>query len=103
MKKTIGFLALGIGILDLFTMIILIMTRSAVGPDGFAPLTIFCFILWFVCVVTVIICLSETVIKFIGKTFSSGYHEQIQNTTCTHCGKIKDNTTPFCPHCGTKQ
>ena len=28
MKKTIGFLALGIGILDLFTMIILIMTQS---------------------------------------------------------------------------
>ena len=84
-------------------MIILIMTGSAVGPDGFAPLTMFCFILWFACVITVIICLSEHIIKFIGKNFGSGYHEHTPNAFCAHCGKAINNSTPFCPHCGAKQ
>lgn len=112
MKKRIGFIALGVGILDLFAWIFIIFSGSAFSPNGgFSPIVPFCFVLWFVCVITVIFCLAETFLKFVGKNlgignsfnFEAHVHKETPASYCTECGKPLQGTVKFCPHCGAKQ
>lgn len=105
MRKIIGYGALVVGIIDLFTLMFLMFAGKVVGEGGFSTAGAFCFALWFVCVFTVIFCL---IVPFIKKVFGNGFNSGsfTQNTNavqCSRCGKYHDSTMAFCPHCGTKQ
>lgn len=112
MKKRIGFIALGVGIMDLFAFMFIMFSGSAFGPyGGFSPMLVFCFVLWFACIITAVFCLAETFIQFIGKNLNQGsgfnfeahIHKETPSSYCIHCGKAIQGKVTFCPHCGGKQ
>ncbi len=108
MKKTIGYAALVVGIIDLFTLMFLLLSGNVFSDRGFNPMAAFCFVLWFACVFTVIFCLGGYFIQFLGKAIGSGLNAQPlsqggNSKYCSQCGKAIDGATAFCPHCGAKQ
>ena len=108
MKKTIGYTALVVGIIDLFTLMFLMLSGNVFSDGGFSPMTSFCFVLWFVCVITVIFCLGGYFFQFLGKTIGGGFDAQLSvqsgnSKYCSQCGKVINNAPAFCPHCGAKQ
>ncbi len=105
MRKLIGYSALIIGIIDLFTLMFLMFSGNVVTYGGFTTIGAFCFVLWFVCVFTVVFCL---IIPFIKKMLGNGFSSQsfVQNGysgRCSQCGKGYQGSVDFCPHCGAKQ
>ncbi len=108
MKKSIGFIALFVGIIDLFMFMFLMLSDNIISDGGFTTIGAFCFVLWFVCVFTVIFCLAGSFFQFLGKTFGSGFYTQttVQNGNtvyCPQCGKAHNGANVYCPHCGAKQ
>lgn len=111
MKRKIGILALVIAAISFLAWCIIIVTGSAFKPhgSGFSEVTILVFLAWAVSAPTTIFCLAGDVIRFIGKSFASGYnsanaptHTPQHAKFCQKCGKQIDKSASFCPHCGEK-
>lgn len=96
MKRKVGFTALGVGI---FTFFMFVVACMRLETSLILPLAL----VYFLCMITAIVCLIGDAIRFIGKCFSQGFsagNPQECNQVCPLCGKAISGNARFCGECG---
>ncbi|MBR6563125.1 MAG: zinc ribbon domain-containing protein [Clostridia bacterium] len=106
-KKKIGTIAAIICGASFLLWMILIFTGACFSGHKISPIAIFTLFTFFISGATATICLAESLIKFVGKSFSAGFNgtnfiPSEEKAFCTHCGKQITKGNKFCPHCGGK-